>query len=375
VKQPVHIFNYNIRNSADQKTVDIFIDGDIVDASTQAMIQAFFGDTTTTSYKSFRNQIDKVDADVYNFYYNSDGGHVGDALAMHDLIIDLQNKGKKVKSIGRGIIASSATLPFLAANETEMSANSFMLIHSVSGGVHGTLKEVRNFADTMEKFQNKIVKVYSAKTGLTEDVLATMMSNETWMDSEEAQSKGFVSKITGAVEFENKIDPELWMHSDKSILNLYNKSVKPISEPNLIEDMKKLFNTFAANITAAIKGVKPADESQKPLVDSIATAVGSAFEPMGDQFETEVNNHVTNFFASEPGKKVITDFLASEAGRKPITDFLASEEGKKLVTGAVDKEMIEEVFEAEITNSRGGKTFSNNGGGKVSKPIGGFVED
>lgn len=367
MKQPVQIFNFSLRNSA-EKTVDIFIDGDIVDASTQAFMKALFGETTSTSYQSFRNSLNAVDADIYNIYINSDGGHVGDALAMHDLLTELQNKGKIVNTKGRGIIASSATLILLASNSPEMSANSFMMIHTVSGGVYGNVKEVKNFAQTMETFNNKIVDVYSKKTGLTPEAINAMMEDETWMTAETAKAKGFITNIGGEVQFENRIEPEYWMHQDKSILNLYNKSVKPHS---IVDDMKKLFNDFKSTITAAIKGVQ-APEEQKTLVNSIADAVGTAFGSLGEQFETEVNNHITNFLGTDAGKKVITDFLASEAGRKPITDFLTSDEGKKLITDSVDKEALEEIFESEILDNKGGKANDKT---KIdnTKPVGKFA--
>ena len=133
MKTPLQVFTFSIQNKGN-RTVDIFIDGQIVDASTQSILKAWFGDETSVSYKSFRDALAKEDADIFNVYINSPGGVVTDAMAIHDLLVQMQTEGKTVNTIGRGLIASSATLILLAGNEPEMTENSTFMIHNVSGG-------------------------------------------------------------------------------------------------------------------------------------------------------------------------------------------------------------------------------------------------
>src|SRR5688572_14831091 len=104
---PLQVFNFSIKN-AGEETVDIHIDGDIVDASTQAILKAWLGDDTSISFKSFRDQVNSTNAKTYNVYVNSQGGIVTDAMAIHDFLTELEEKGKTVNRIGRGIVASAA---------------------------------------------------------------------------------------------------------------------------------------------------------------------------------------------------------------------------------------------------------------------------
>lgn len=355
-----HIFNYLVNQNQNQEALDIHVDGDIVDASTQAMLDAIFGDTVTTSYKLVRDQVIASKAKTINMYINSDGGHVGDALAIYDLLQNEKTKGKVVNTFGRGIIASSATLLLLASDAPEMSANSFFMIHPVSGGIYGNVNEVENFAATMRTFNTQIENLYVNKTGKSADEIKNLMNKETWFTAQQAKDMGFISNVSGDVQFSNAIDPAAWNHADRTILNFYNKSVKPVSQPqNMIEDMKKLFNNFQATIVAAIKGVKPtAETTNESLVNSIADAVGNAFAPLGEQLETGVNEQISNFFGTEAGKKVISDYLQSEAG-------------KALIVGQIKKEDFEEMFQNEILDKIGGKTTTTTTN-KETKPIGSF---
>jgi hypothetical protein len=52
MNRQLQVFNFSFQNAAND-AVDIHIDGDIVDASTQAMFESWFGDDTSVSFKSF----------------------------------------------------------------------------------------------------------------------------------------------------------------------------------------------------------------------------------------------------------------------------------------------------------------------------------
>lgn len=290
MKKPIQVFSYQISNSANSK-VTIHIDGEIVDASTQAMIEAWFGDTTSTSYKSFRNALDKIEAKEYDVIINSPGGHVGDALAIADLLTDLQEKGSVVNTIGRGIVASSATMILLAGNNPEMSANSFFMMHTVSGGTYGNVDQVENYARTMRTFNNKVRDIYAQKSGLRKEEVTKLMDAETWLTAQDAKEKGFVAKVSGDATFTNCIPVENWDYNNTDILNSYNNSVKT-DQP---DDMKKLFEDFAATITNLIKGTPVTDKAtSQEIVNSIAEKVGEGFKGFGDQMEVAVKEAVTN---------------------------------------------------------------------------------
>lgn len=354
LKNPLHIFNYRVIENKASGTCDIYIDGDIVDASTQSIIKAWFGDDTSVSYKSFRDEVLKTDASVYNVYINSQGGHVGDAMAIHDYLKDLANKGKTVNTIGRGIIASSATLILLASENPEMSENSMFMMHTVSGGIYGNVDQIENYAKTMRKFNNMIRDLYSNKTGLRKEDISQLMNNETWLTAKEAKDKGFITNISGTAEFNNRIEPNNWLYQDQSILNHYNMAAK--AQPIQNDDfMKKFFSDLQTSIVNAFKSVKLENKADgTPDIDkyndAIVNALTKPFENIGENMESHIADTVKN---------QVTEQLKNQ---------LEVINGK--ITGLEQKNTD---LENEIANKIGNPT---NGGGQQQqqqkKPVGNF---
>lgn len=231
INKTLDIFNYSISNSADD-SVDINIDGVIVDASTQQVMKDWWGDETSVSFKSFRDEINNSKAKTFNIFINSYGGHVGDAMAMHDLLVDMQNNGKTVNTHGRGIIASAATYVLMAGKNAEMSKNSWFMIHNVSGGVYGDVNIVENYARSLRKFNDATRDFYATATGIAKENITKMMNAETWMTADEAKEKGFIKNVSGGATFTNEIPKENWHYSNAAVLNIYNHSVKAHQKMN-----------------------------------------------------------------------------------------------------------------------------------------------
>lgn len=220
---PLQIFNYTVQNQSSD-TVDVHVDGDIVDSPTKELLENFWGDQTSTSFKSFR---DKVPAGVktVNVFVNSPGGHCGDALAIHDYLKSLEAKGVKVNRLGRGIIASAGTY-ILMGKDSEMSANSYLMIHNVSGTCSGTVDQVENQVKAMRKFNDQIVNFYVNQTGLSKSEITGFMNQEKWFTAKEAKEKGFVKNVAGEAVFKNSIKADRWQFTNKAVLNAYNAAVR-----------------------------------------------------------------------------------------------------------------------------------------------------
>jgi ATP-dependent Clp protease protease subunit len=372
MKQPIEVFGYHIVNKANNE-VDVHIDGEIVDASTQAMLERWFGDTTSTSYRSFRNQLDALDATTINVIVNSPGGHVGDALAIYDYLVDLQNKGTVVNTKGRGIVASSGTLILMAGKNPEMSENTMWLMHDASSAFYGNVEDMENHVKALRKFNNKIRDLYAQVSGQRiEDVAKLMKGEGTWLTAQEALDKGFIKSVSGREQFENKIEAEKWPFANTTILNVYNSSVKQPEPANhsILEDMKKLFTNLQTNVMAAIKGVKVENGADnQALVNSIATAAGSAFsDTVATEMEGEVNTLISNFFNTEAGKKVITDAVAAKPAEATTTE-------KPVVTMEALAQQVVDLqnqLEQKIGNA---STAAQNTNKNELPLIGGFTTD
>jgi ATP-dependent protease ClpP protease subunit len=381
MKRPIQVFNFSIKNTGNE-TVDIHIDGDIVDASTQELLKSWLGNDTSVSFKSFRNQVNEFDAKTYNIYINSYGGLVTDAMAMHDFLAELETKGKTVNRIGRGIVASSGTY-ILMGNNSSMTKNSWMMIHNVSGGIYGDVDTVENYAATLRKFNNRSRDFYAEFTQMRKEDISRLMNSETWMTADEAFEKGFIKNVIGAENFTNAIPKENWQFANMAVLNAYNSSVKtpPTNSENIqTEEMKKLFNDFATTVINAIKGVKVDEKTDnQTIVNNIAEAVGKSFEGLGDQMETSVNEIVNNaskevdFTADGPAKTAL-DTAVNNAVTNATKDM--NTKITSLETTNADLKKKNDDLETEIKNMKGKQTNSGQpeGGKEEKKQIGKFVE-
>lgn len=292
MKCPVNIFNFQIVKNAANNKADIFIDGDIVDASTQEILKDWFGDETSVSYKSFRNQLLSCGVTDIDVYVNSYGGHVGDAMAMHDMINDLNSKGYNINTYGRGMVCSSATYIVMAGkNGGEVSQNTSWLIHNVSGGIWGNVNEVENYAKTMRKFNNMVVDFYANKTGKPKATISDWMDKETWLIGNEIAANGFVSACTGVATVSNSINAEHWPYTNKAVLNTYNSYIK---KPDIM-DFQKLKN----EILEGVKGLLNSGKKPEEVAAGIAEAVTNAIKANEDDREAAIQQAVNEAITGE----------------------------------------------------------------------------
>jgi len=367
MKCQVQIFNYVVNSK--ESECDIYIDGDIVDASTQQFYKEWFGDDTTTSFKSFRDQVNKTDALTFNVYINSGGGLVTDAMAIHDLLKDLQSKGKKVNTIGRGIIASAATYILMAGDNATMSKNSWLMIHNVSGGVWGDVNTVESYATTLRKFNDSARDFYARTTGMRKEDITKMMNAETWMTADEAKEKGFIKQIEGDANFTNKIPKEHWQFSNMAVLNAYNSAVQPPKEINQsqnLDEMKKFFQELGDKIMNAIGAVKaPENNDHTALMKAIGEAVSNTFKEGADEMETSVKNIVDETVkeATKPAELTEDEKKAEEAAKQKATEDAKVIENLKKTVNALEE---------DIKNIKGGKQTSEKSGNTSGVQFGSF---
>lgn len=269
MKHPIQAFAYKIVNQSED-TVDVYIDGSIVDAETQDMIRAWLGEDSSVSYRSFRDQIEQINPRNINVYINSPGGLVTDAMAIHDYLQAYKAKGGTVNTIGRGIVASAATYILMAGGENSaLSENSWFMIHNVSGGVWGDVNTVESYANKMRQFNNSIVSFYAKATGMSEEEITKLMDKETWMSAKEAREKGFVKKVTDKADYTNTISPDHWPYANRAVLNAYNAGVKKpeaTGQPehnNFFTSLQNGFMKLINELTNAIKNGKGNNEFEK----------------------------------------------------------------------------------------------------------------
>jgi ATP-dependent protease ClpP protease subunit len=337
--QPLPFFNFSCLNKGDE-TVDIYVDGYIVDAPTQEILRAYWGDETSVSYKSIRDQVLAAKPKTVNVYINSGGGQVVDAMAIHDFFIDLENKGTTINRYGRGIIASAATYLLMGKN-SEISENSWFMIHNVSGGAWGDVNDIENAAKLMRKFNNQVRDLYAQYTGESADTIEKWMNEETWFTGKEAVDKKFVDKHSGEAEFKNAINPEQWLFNNTTVLNSYNSYTKNNQNyPDM--DMKKIGQMITDAVKAAfntgdkkITEMKP-EELQNMVTKAITDSVNGIADEINNTISTAINAALADKGAINAAiAQAITDSLAENGGiataiANSLKDYVTAEEVNKI---------------------------------------------
>lgn len=162
------------------------------------MDKTYYIDTeiTAESARNLREFCDTLDAqDTITFYFNSGGGSVVAGMMMYDTIAALTCT---TRACVIGMCASAATYPALACDTVEMSRNATFMIHPVSGGLYGTIKEIERDLEYMADLEMRVLTIYQHKAVYcTPEFVATLMAQTTYMDAQTALDYGFADYVEG----------------------------------------------------------------------------------------------------------------------------------------------------------------------------------
>jgi ATP-dependent protease ClpP protease subunit len=137
------------------------------------------------------------DVDEYNININSPGGDVFESLAMCNY---LQSLGKPIKVTVLGQCASAATFFAAIADEVVMPENTFFLVHKPWTFCQGNADDLASTIATLQKVEDVVVNMYTAKTGKTDEEIRDYMQQGEWWTAEEAKTRGFCDSILPAVK-------------------------------------------------------------------------------------------------------------------------------------------------------------------------------
>lgn len=137
---------------------------------------------------------DSPEKDI-NLYINSPGGIVTAGLAIKDIMYNLDCK---VNTVGLGQCASMGAYILSAGTGTrKVTKNCRVMIHSVSGGSIGNVKEMQIAYEETQKLHDKMITDMSSftKGKCSLEEIKEMVKNDYYMSSDEALALGFVDCI------------------------------------------------------------------------------------------------------------------------------------------------------------------------------------
>lgn len=172
--------------------------------------------------KTFLDQLKNVSSKDITLTMNSLGGSVIDGIAIYNGIREHAKKTNATVTVKvLGMVASISSIIAMAGDKIIMPKNTFMMIHSPSGGLQGTAGEFREMADLLDKFEGSLIQTYVARTGKTAEDIKAMLDKETLMTADEAVAMGFADEVVDAVEITANFDLD---NLPENILKVYNSA-------------------------------------------------------------------------------------------------------------------------------------------------------
>lgn len=132
------------------------------------------------------------EAQSFKVIITSEGGEVQTG---QDIYSYLKSLKRPITTVGRGMVASIATVIFLAGDKRVIEQGCEFMIHFPMGNPQWlTADELEEYTKMVKKTENDLVKFYTEKTGMEKEAIVPMLRNETFLTSEQLKSFGFTTE-------------------------------------------------------------------------------------------------------------------------------------------------------------------------------------
>lgn len=135
---------------------------------------------------------------------NSPGGYITYGMDLFDTILELRrDHGHKVTMVGRGYVASMASILLQAADVRVMGPGCFMLVHEPSGMALGSLGEIEDAKHWLDMSAARVLDIYAercASSGAEKPFTRTQLKNgwnrkNWWLSSDDCLRGGLIDEI------------------------------------------------------------------------------------------------------------------------------------------------------------------------------------
>lgn len=155
---------------------------------------------TQKSSDSFVSALDKfheAGATEIDITMNSGGGIIGPAEAMASAMERLHAQGVTFKAYDVGVVASAATLVFLAAQERYSAPRGAFVFHAAGMVSNGPVNAemLREQADKIEAYERLLRATLKAHTRLSDSEAQTYLHRTVVLSSDDARRDGIVDAI------------------------------------------------------------------------------------------------------------------------------------------------------------------------------------
>ena len=152
---------------------------------------------------------DEANPEAITLLIDSPGGLVSAGLSLYaDLMARQKDSGVVVRSEARGVVASSAVLPFLAGSERIMREGSELMVHApwtfafLLGGQAEMDTQYQRVMAGLASASERNRTIIEKRTGKDAETVKGWVAKDTWFQPQESLDAGFATGIDEAVEDE-----------------------------------------------------------------------------------------------------------------------------------------------------------------------------
>lgn len=292
---------------------------------------------------------------------NSMGGEVYAGMAIFNAIRASQ---ANINIYVDGVAASMAGVIALCGRPLHMSKYARLMLHQVSGGIYGTSKDIRSYADQVDALTNVLVDVVAEKSGLKpEEVRKKWFDGEDhWITAQEAMDLKLADSIydmkDGAVpaegataeaiyEFTNRLYSQPQINENMALIDELKKRSSfqnAATEEQMLAEVSRLENEAAKvpaleSELATLKAEKAAAEkaAHEALVNQ-AIADGRIPAAQKDQY-------LALMAKDYEGVKAILEGMPKSAGR--VKDFVNGQGNNQTARQQLEAMSWDEIDKAE----------------------------
>lgn len=135
----------------------------------------------------------------------------GGLVQTGDAIVDtLRASGLTIHTRGEEMVASIATVIFLAGKRRQLYPNTAFMIHNPYTGLEGDAAKLRQKAEELAAYETRMAGFYAQATGIPEAAIREMMKEAVELNGREALELGFATEIIEPIY--NKVTTTLFMN-------------------------------------------------------------------------------------------------------------------------------------------------------------------
>lgn len=210
-------------------------------------------------------------AEVIDVDIHSPGGSMLDGFAIYS---GLKGHQATINTHVGGIAASAASTILMAGDNRSSAEDGFVMIHNPSNFSGGESEDLRDMADTMDKFKQTAINIYMRATGKTQEEISTVMQRNkmTWFSAKEALEFGLINEISPAVGISNKASQFTKYFSEMPFVSSSDqvKNIGSIKDfEKFLRDSGDISRGLATALTSRAKVVFQGDLEIEPVHKSV----------------------------------------------------------------------------------------------------------